>query len=139
MTTQEMSQKVEQVPLVWRIVLFITLFLCVYLAIMVILEKPIARHKAKNPKNILQGCLYDTGDRSKYGQPVVRIDEYRVAIPNMMVKEFPAFSKVQYVEFDLKKFSTKYCYKVKYIIVDFNVFTDSKYLKWYSIYDYVDY
>lgn len=122
------------------IIIFIIFFVCAYLSALMALGKPIARYKAKKPENILQGCLYHIGFGT-HGRPIGRINDNKEknVIANMIVKGFPAFSKSQFVEFDLKKFSSQHCYKVQYIIVDFNIFTDSKYLKQYFIYDYIDY
>lgn len=139
MTEQEMQQKEEPVHIGWLIITWILLFICAYLIGVMILGKPIAMYKAKKPENILQGCLYNTGYKNKYGQPIVRINDDMGILTYMMVKEFPAYSKSQFVEFNLKKFSSKHCYKIKYIIVDFNIFTDSVYFKQYFIYDYDEY
>ncbi len=140
MTKPEMQQKEEPVHIGWLIITLMLLCICAYLTILMTLGKPIARYKAQKSENILQGCLYDTGDRSKYG-PIVRIndDEHRSVIADMMIKEFPASSKSRFFDFNLNKLNSSHCYKIRYIIVDFNIFTDSVYFRQYFIYDYDEY
>ncbi len=134
------TKRAESTTIGSCIIIFIIIFVCAYLSALMVLGKPIARYKAQKPENILQGCLHHIGFGT-HRRPIGRINNNKEknVIASMMVKGFPAFSKSQFIEFNLKKFSSKHCYKVKYIIVDFNIFTDSKYLKQYFIYDYIDY
>lgn len=117
---------------------YVLLLFCAYLGFVGLMGKPIAIYKSKSSDNILQGCFYYDARNAK-GDHMGRINnEFRSTLQNMYIKSFPASKKNDIIPyFDYSKLS--HCYKVKYIIVDFNVFTNHSFFKRYYIYDYVDY
>ena len=52
-------------PISFYIFTSFIILICVYLGTMMLLSKPIARYKAKNPINISDGCLYYMGTNFK--------------------------------------------------------------------------
>lgn len=113
------------------------LLLSVYLFILLFAGEPIAKHKAKSSVNIKQGCLYYIGNFNKHMAYSGRINNEKTGITlhSMQIKNFPAYYK-NVVEFDLQKINV--CYKIKYVLVDFNIFTNYSFLRYYYIYDYID-
>lgn len=109
-------------------------FMVCYLLFIMVMATPIAIYKSRNPENIFQGCLYQTGRYNGHIEPIFAInDEYKAVLEDMNTRFFPASKKHQ------SKYKTKHCYKVKYILVDFNIFTNYNIFKRYYIYDYVYY
>lgn len=68
---------------------YVLLLFCVYLGFLGLMGKPIAKYKAKNPKNIMQGCLYHTGVNFK-GVLMGRINnEDENPLGDMHIDSFP--------------------------------------------------
>lgn len=100
-------------------------------------SKDIAIYKAKNPNNILQGCLYYTGITPK-GLHRVRINhEHESALHGMLIKEFPAYAKGV-----LKRITEKSgCHKISYLVVNCTLLDnilDYDVFEFYYIYDFIE-
>lgn len=117
-----------------KIVSLFLVILSLYLAIYLFLGKPIARVKALNPKNRLEGCLYYEGLNGKY-MPMGYLDGKKSTLDSMYVKQFPFAEREKYIKMNKRN----HCYKVKYIVVDFGPFTDFPFLNQYYLYDIVNF
>lgn len=72
---------------------YLMLFLCACLGFVILMGKPIAIYKSKNPDNILQGCLYYTGANFK-GTLMRRINnEKQSPLSDMHIDSFPQNKK----------------------------------------------
>lgn len=136
------QQHHENEPTLFQSILFyvflmLLLLLSIYLSILLFAGEPIAKHKAKSSVNIKQGCLYYIGNFNKNMAHSGRINNEKTGttLHSMQIKSFPAYYK-NVVEFDLQKINV--CYKIKYVLVDFNIFTNYSFLRYYYIYDYID-
>lgn len=104
--------------------------LSIYFLIYFFLAKPIAIIKSFDSDNILEGCLYYRGIGNKNSR-IFSINGSRHELYSMYVSRFPYAKKN--TDFDKRN----HCYKVQYIVVDFDPFTDYPYLNRYFIYDYI--
>lgn len=99
--------------------------LILYIAFAIFGVKPYAILKARNPNNLVQGCLYvHTGG--------VSIDGISASFSDSFIKPFPA-SKKHHLIFQNPKNNTLQCHKVTYV----KVFVGYKTV--YFPYDFVDY
>ena len=126
---QDFDKKYD-LTLTEKIVAYFFVALSLYFFIYLFAAKPIAILKSYNSDNILEGCLYYEGVGAKF-MVKGRIDGKSDMIYNMYVKSFPYAKK----SFSFNK--RNHCYKVKYIVVDFNHFSNSNFLKQYFLYDYI--
>lgn len=113
------------------------IFIAFYQSAMIFLAPSVARYKAKNPDNILQGSICYAGITPK-GLHRVQINHKRMALSGTTVKGFPAHSK-DIVNIFLKEKNK--CYQAKYIIVNITLLDnilDFDFFKYYYIYDFYE-
>lgn len=91
--------------------------------------KPYAVLKAKNPDNLIQGCLYLHG----YSGKAVNIDGFTTTFHSVAIKEFPIGKKLRLIDEKYPEYDTTRCHRVTYVKV-FAV-----YRNFHFPYDLIDY
>lgn len=96
--------------------------------------KPYVVFKAKNPDNLIQGCLYFYSYSSNF-QPIggISVDGFTAGARTVSIKEFPANKKCHLILQRNPERDTTQCHRVTYV----KVFVG--YTTFHFPYDFIDY
>lgn len=125
----EEIEEAEEVGIKDKFFHFCAYLLMLYSLFFVFGLKPYVVFKAKNPDNLIQGCLYLHG----YSGKGVNIDGFTTAFRAVAIKEFPIGKKLRLIDEKYPEYDTTRCHRVTYVKV-FVV-----YRNFHFPYDFIDY